>query len=431
MAKTHEIVTDPSCQWINWFHAFVHRELLDEFIEPRLFFGESCALIRAGLEAIHSRGLEPPKLLKQDIEEMLSNQLSEVSKVYGGMDHHQQEGKVLWRGLGRTIKAACTGRPIDYSLLADAARDFDQVWPIAGAVLPPPILTEEDNDFCAYHERTGGRQGAGFWIVWDLFARLRGTAPPSDPRASIPILLFGEAGKGKVAELTVELIDRGSGFRPDPFFLGLTALNEGKDGLTALDEGKGGAGFHQAMQRAWQRAGMDDRGCRGRWWVRGFQRPHTDSRDPFAVAILSGRSAEAAACCALWAALGYIPGDADGKHVANHELDPLATISAQIAKGSESGRAIRLEPVSGVPEKLKAALDKKLSKVLVAQLQKEGNSADQATTSLGGPILVATLGEAFDELLLDRRAMSNSQQHVNRLWNNEWAEGTGDADGHP
>src|SRR5260221_14128 len=82
-------------------------------------------------------------------------------------------------------------------------------------------------------------------------------------------LLYGEQKSNLVAQFTVDLIrDEGSGFRPGPSFLGLTALDEGEES------------FHQAMQRSWRLSGVEKLGYRGRWWITGFRPPDTGFTPP-------------------------------------------------------------------------------------------------------------------------------------------------------
>jgi hypothetical protein len=378
-------------------------------MDPSGYFGEGCVLIQAGVEALRSQTSNAQRRLQEAIDGLL-NQVSTISAIYGDAPRHQQEGQHLLRGLGRTIRGVCTGRPIDYPLLARAADDFDLAWPIEQTGLPSPSAVVTDEHYRAYRDATQGKQGTGFWVVWDLFNRLREKQTRVDHQASLPILLFGEQGASNVAQLTVELIfDGGTGFHPDPWFLGLTALDEGKDGES----------FHQAMQRAWRRSGLDR--CRGRWHVRGFRRPDAGTADPFGTAILSGRSAEAAACCALWAALGFVPGEDRTHGVQPLELDPLATISAQLVDGEESERAIRLGPVTGVPEKLKAARDVGLEMILLAGGQGSQDYADHRKERPGDPVLVQTAGEVFEHLLVYRRTLKNYQDHITRQWKEQWA----------
>src|SRR5207245_1229358 len=115
------------------------------------------------------------------------------------------------------------------------------------AELPPfpePTMLAADERFREYWKATRGMQGTGFWVVWDLIARLIGKRAAT-AGAAVPVLLYGEKKTSVVAWLKVELIhDGGSGFRPDPSFLGLTALDEGEES------------FHQAMQRSWRLSGV-------------------------------------------------------------------------------------------------------------------------------------------------------------------------------
>ncbi len=411
MAGTNETGRGSLTPRIDWLFDLIRRGLFDPCMDPSVFFGEGCVLIQAGVEALRSQTNDAQRRLQEAIDGLL-NQVSTVSAIYGGTPRHQQEGQHLLRALSRTIRGVCTGRPIDYPLLAQAASDFDLAWPTEQTVLPSPSVMVTDEHHRAYRDATQVKQGTGFWVVWDVFNRLREEKTPVDHKASLPILLFGEQGASKVAQLNVELIfDGGTGFRPDPWFLG----------LTAMDEGKGGESFHQAMQRAWRRSGLDRCRCRGRWHVRGFRRPDAGTADPFGTAILSGRSAEAAACCALWAALGFVPGEDKTQKAQPLELDPLATISAQFSDGEESARAIRLGPVTGVPEKLKAARAAGLEMILLAGGQDPRDFADHRKDRPGDPVLVQTAGEAFEHLLVYRRTLKNYQDHIRRQWKEQWA----------
>jgi hypothetical protein len=228
-------------------------------------------------------------------------------------------------------------------------------------------------------------------------------------------VLFGEEGTSLVAELKVELVfDHGRGFRPDPYHLGLTALGAGNDS------------FHEAMQRAWRCSGLSQCACRGRWWIAGYRSPDTGAARPLHVPNLAGRSCEAAACCALWAALGRIPGEAGHPGDEPLELDPLAAISAQLKEPSGQGRAIQLGTVGGVPEKLKAAREAGLEMILLADGQDPRDYADHSKERPGDPRLVRrlvrTMGEAFEQLLVYRRTLGNYHDHVSAEWRNRWSE---------
>ncbi len=413
MSNSHEAATG---SLIGYLRSAVDSGIYTRDFCEGAFCGVTCILVQAGVEALR-RSPDDRERFTEVVKTLLSRS-PVVAKLHRGECVHDQkvreQGEHLFQGMCRTVLAGCTGRDLDFPLAVAAVADFDQAWPVPEATISelPPPLDRAGDDFGKFWESTRGRQGIGFWAGWDLLTRLRAPSAES-PRAgtsSIPILLFGERGGSRAAELTVELIfDGGRGFRPDPFFLGLTALDEGEES------------FHQSMQRVWKRSGLDTRGCRGRWWVTAFQPPDTEEFPPFAVAVLSGRSAEAAACCALWAALGSIPGDQDEQSGQNFELDPLATISAQLADGSESGRAIYLEPVRGVPEKLKAARGAGLEMILLAGGQDPKDYADHHKERPGDPVLVQTAGEAFEHLLVYRRTLKNYQDHITRQWKEQWA----------
>jgi len=89
--------------------------------------------------------------------------------------------------------------------------------------------------------------------------------------------------------------------------------------------------------------------------------------------------------------------------------------------GEESERAIRLGPVTGVPEKLKAARDVGLEMILLAGGQGSQDYADHRKERPGDPVLVQTAGEVFEHLLVYRRTLKNYQDHITRQWKEQWA----------
>jgi len=184
--------------------------------------------------------------------------------------------------------------------------------------------------------------------------------------------------------------------------------------------------FLQAMLRAWKTSGLEQL-CRARWKITTFRPPDQEPHEavPFAAPCLTGRSAEAAACCALWAAWGGVPGE---PQEAGLKLDPWATVTAELGEGH--GKQSRLDPVGGIPGKLKAARDAGIQMVLVSTLQDEADFKDhwEDRGDHDDPVPVNTVGEAFEKLLAYWRMLDGHHRTARVAWIDMWEPGTAEVD---
>jgi formylglycine-generating enzyme required for sulfatase activity len=404
------------------------------------FFGEDWILPRAFWEALDTDRIG-------ELIDLLQSLLDRPFQDLYPQRAVQQQGTQIARGAIQAVLAACrcADRP-DPAAVADplrqAAACFDLAWP-AARVSVPGMMLREDPYFAAFATRPDdGRprdQTVGFWTAWDLFDRLLGptrdeaserplavTALPgrlATPcrTARLPLLLYDpDEAQGRVALLTVTLVRDYGAFCPDPLAMGLTALRKRPDAAgDGYDADLDPQNILDSMQRIWRLTGLSHQGYRGRWsltaltgeTVQGLPKP--GGANPLIVPSLSGRSAEAAVCCALWSAGGRSGDEAEQ----DLPLDRHATITARIdaGDGGDDPRGLRLGAVEGVPAKLRAAQGH-LQLVLVAEGQPYG------TAGSGLQIVpTASVGDAFERLLAMHRYVRNYQGHVEGEWNRQWA----------
>jgi hypothetical protein len=338
-----------------------------------------------------------------------------------------QQGLHVVRGLVLGLCASMDPAGLNVKQAVEAVRHFNKAWLIADKwrpVLPRTIPgASQATGWQEYCKALEGRQSTGFWVVWDLCSRLNrpkvppslGLAHPSSPAtqsASLPIPLYAE--RPKVARFNVELIQNdGRGLRPDPFFMGLMTLGPNKNS------------FHQAIQTAWHASGLASEAVRGRWFVGTHRNPAVSNHETLRLGTLAGRSAEAAACIALWVAWQDVPGHP--KFRRPFELDPRGTVTAHIQSGR--GPNALLGKVDGLPEKLTAAAEAGLSLVIVSSKQPTAHYVRHpAVKARQLTVLPAkTVGEAFRQLLAGGDLVRRFRRWVvNEHWLSRWEEGTGD-----
>ncbi|MFQ6049024.1 MAG: hypothetical protein ACE5K7_06640 [Phycisphaerae bacterium] len=397
------------------------------------FFGENCLLLEEARRVL--RGEEPYEEFQQACQK-LCDQADSFCQVYGRGDSDRrvwEQGKHLLFGLSKAVLAACKpGSNIDFALAKQAVEAFDLAWPAGQSPPSFPLPSGCSDAFRDYCREIGTAQTTGFWIVWDILDGLvpeytypDGQSRPEVRTASVPILFYGLRGTSQAAQLTVELIfDGGHGFRPDPLGLGLTALWRGGQHThqhTDQPDQEDPGDFFEAMLRAWRTSGLDTEPCRGRWKITAFRPPDQEPHEaaPFATPYLMGRSAEAAACCALRAARGGLPGKAQETPL---QLDPWGTVTAMLA--DEQGEQSPLGKVLGLPGKLKAARDAGVQMVLVASDQPEDDFQDHRQHRPKDPVPTKTVGEAFEHLLAYGRMIGAHQLDARDQWlgRGKWSE---------
>ena len=317
-----------------------------------LLFGESCAPIRLVQQAVKSAAAADadfwPKI-KELINSLKNRPFREL--IAGGhpgtTDKIKDQCQHLAAGILAVLKVACqwagsSDRVLDHAEFERAVASFDRAWPnisfsLGGQPLPADSPLAEPLE--ANEKGIGG-----FWIAWDLLDRLLGASDPTSKirQAQTPVLLTNPAKVGDVALLTVELIyDGNSGFCPDPLEMGLLCLMAGDERHRNIQ---------RSMQDVWKRAGLN-RGIRGRWRVTAYERTETEShRRPLGYQCLEGRSLEAAALAAIWAAHGGIPDQiSPGDPSESLPMERSVAISACLSdEQSATLSGIRLEKVDDV-----------------------------------------------------------------------------------
>ncbi len=207
-----------------------------------------------------------------------------------------------------------------------------------------------------------------------------------------------ERQRGAALLLRVELLrGQGEGLYPDLLSLGLTALADD---------------FRKSLTRVWESSGLANQGFRGRWRILRYP----PANIPAAFALLSGRSMEAAMCCALWAAAARAPGELREPL----SLDFQAAVSARLDGGT--GKAMCLGEVHGIPAKLRAARQTELAMVLLAPGYEEAQVAEHHR-KLGrkdDPIPLKTIGEAFERLLEVNLTIRRKNEREIRRWQDQW-----------
>ena len=122
----------------------------------------------------------------------------------------------------------------------------------------------------------------------------------------------------------------------------------------------------------------------------------------FALPTPSGRSAEAAFLCALWAANGGIPDDPDCLHDDNLQLDDKVLLTAKLGPPVNGGslRGIPLQGVKGLKQKVNAAVKVGIDTVVIAHDHDKADedAIDRGDRSKVTLLRVKTIGEAFDLL---------------------------------
>lgn len=249
----------------------------------------------------------------------------------------------------------------------------------------------------------------GYWIARHFYGHNHDRAflPELRGAARTPVLFADFVGNsGKIGWLTVELFAGAGPLIPDPFSLGLTLLSRGKDG------------FHEAMQRAWWRSGLSDRLLHARWRLAPYW---GENPNALAVPVLHGRSLEIAVCCALWAANGAAPDEAEHGPV---ELDDRAVVTAMFsdrevpyAGGPDRLKDAELDVIGGLPLKVdvvhRSAREHSGIDLVVLAL---GQEIDQTIQTKDGEVhiaRVATIGKAFGELwALNKYTRAYQQQQI-------------------
>jgi hypothetical protein len=348
-------------------------------------------------------------------------------------------------GLGQWGKSRAPGaknRPKDFRTAIEC---FDSVWGDGArpAVKDHSPVVDDDSLWPVFAELGKKGTSAGFWITWDMVDRLRSRSTGKGTRARLrgsattPVLLVQKTSpRGLVLWLTVDLLDGGGcGFDPDPLALGLTAVRNVPNG------GNDEMDFLTSMRDVWKKSGLSEH-FRGRWRIVS-QCPATDTklsggpaRYPRYLRRLTGRSAEAAALAAIWAAHGKIPDAPEFQTLGKLALDVAISGSVGDCPAGEPETSLVLQGVQSVGEKLRAAKEKGLDTVVLAEqeeqspeeteIRQEVREADKRQRAYAGLHIerVMTMGAAMDLLLETNRWQRYWQEHVEASWRELWQEGT-------
>jgi hypothetical protein len=399
---------------------------------PFDLFGQANVLLRAAREGPDARVAAAAKRLLNGnrlwaAEQQLPDELT------------RNQFRQLMKGMASVVQSACArGQNFGVTAAKTAIDAFSTAWPTSAPVVPS--LHRNDSMFDVYFNEFSDKPAAGFWVVWDLLDRLKpgrhgggnGGQPAVPLRsASIPVLLYMEQqGTAKVGLLTVEVVpDEQGGFVPDPWGLGLTTVfrnEEGPDG-TDLNKPPHKDDFFASMQRAWAASGLSQRNCRARWRIENYDAPLLDGSHHLALPVLKGRSCEAAACCALWAAMGGKPGDTPTLRPL--KLDSKMSISATLESADEKGAMHVLGIVGEVYQKLNSSLQRGLVRVLLCRGQPIvwPSQVDEKLRNL--PLERTTVAEAFEKLLAFNISIDNyhhQQVNADGGWLREWPVVVGD-----
>lgn len=355
----------------------------------------------------------------------------------------------LLRGYARAL---VTAHARNWELAQKAAELFDEAWKLdsiggnaaewrfaLSAFNVGPTSDARVERFAGLFKAVS-QQTLGFWIVWDLLTQvgMRGDAVASECLMSVstPILLVplrvpqGDRPAATIRTMAIDLVDTyGSSFCPDLLEMGVVAFPQCDDEFS----------FLESMTRSWVTC-APKANIRGRWRLEYFETTEPDPR-PFYI----GRSAEAAACCAIVsafkrhaaksAALG--PDDKLKTGMSPEEeceiLDPWGAVSAKVSMparplAADEWRRLDLEEVdaNAMQAKVNRAREAKLAFVVVAKGQRVGKHSVAHFMSLpehnaGFEIIEAeTLGEAYDLLTQEMRMVRQYQRNFVAKFDAKW-----------
>lgn len=264
------------------------------------------------------------------------------------------------------------------------------------------------------------------WATFDILSALashgrRKAQPHVLASQTTPILVADEnvsssgRDQGYVMSLTVELLAGPPGL-VTPDWLSLALLPMPKDLL--INRGpRTYPCFIDSVNRAIHAVLS---GCskhlRARWWI--------DS--PGSDAILNtsgvvGDSAQTAAACATLAALEQYESDETPAISSDVPLlDQAAAVTAKLSFDLADVRRSTLEPVGLITEKRKEAKKCGITRVVVADKQDAKGLPVAATDHHSSLHRVATLGDAYEELLIRNSYVKNYQKFTQECWDRVW-----------
>ncbi len=240
--------------------------------------------------------------------------------------------------------------------------------------------------------------------------------------STTPILLVGDSQDPDcVAWLTIELLPAAScGFHPDPLALGMTAVHGPSGNESRLRS------FLSSLRRIWRNSGVFG-DYRGRWKVTAkcpVKDPRFETTVPeLPITLLTGRSAEASALAAIWAAAGRIPYAEPFEERGGLALDVAVSALVDKFPADNALTEARLKKAGNISRKLAVAelwgLD------AVALVSSEEKSARKLETHKKIHIpSVNIMGHVMDALLVGNRTLRDWQKQVEQGWLGLWRGGT-------
>ena len=325
------------------------------------------------------------------------------------------------------------------SSLTEAIQHLDSFWP--SPVERDPLAIELNTSqawhgLCEDLNQTSGDPRSLLAAIWTLEDWLLEEPVPSPRRAETSILSPIDSG---LLRFEVEL-------RP-AVSCGQIVPNLPEMGLTCIRHTAADEDLLISIERAWRQSQLASK-WHARWRI--VQPPELATTSPLYLKRLHGRSAEAAALCALLAASGDPWGDLPPVAGETTPLDLTIALSArldQASPGSFDPRQIPLAVVGGTQGKIETAVEKRLTHVLLGPEQQWHDTASPAlrqwveevrvkqalaiqnNRNYDGILVehVATVGEALDWMLLVNRLLRDYQSRLRSDWLSRWKGETGRA----
>ncbi len=300
------------------------------------------------------------------------------------------------------------------SYLEAIATHFDECWMRSGENCPEVNLSVTDliNDCQELEQFLSTRKNTfGTWIAVDSYLTHQGVTL-NTRSAETPIVFIQKGGfnnkeEGLVGKLAVTQLPYGNDlFYPDALAVGLATIDYGDEG------------FLSAAERVWNAAGLVSRGRGFKWKIRRFSK----DTSKLCTTMFKDRSCEAAFACALWSAAGVAP-DGNGGLIENteDELDEKAVVTAMLDEKKLDGPGTPLGGVKGLQKKVEAAQAAGIDLIVVAEEQSEIDDIKKLQAEFGIQIVpVATLGQAFEELISSNRIMRAYRLAIEDAWLNQW-----------
>lgn len=273
-------------------------------------------------------------------------------------------------------------------------------------------------------------------------------AGPQSRTVSLPVCVYNNVTCwGEVVVFHVELIMGESGpFLPCADRLGMTlgVRIPGRPNGRERTEEPDNLDFMASMQRAWLLSGVSNGNMRGRWWIERHSRYHSigqsRSRSIPPIPLIAGRSIEAAACCAIWAAYGGNPASTrfersdqvfmlDSERVVSAKLSWRPTTDGDTGSDGGGGELL-LDTVEYLKEKATIMLQCRMFGPLLIATHPIGTnhttppyvswreSNQERRIEL---VPLRTCEEAFDKLVAVNRLRELIGRRTKANWDQQWS----------